>query len=168
MVILDIVLLMCFVPAIILGISKGFIKQVTELIALILGCWAGVHYTTLFTSWLSQHITMDSRIMSILCFILILIAAAAVFTLIGEALTKLFKAVSLGWVNRLMGMVFGIIKTAFIMGLAIILFEGLNSSLGNPVKQRATKDSVVYNTMKKVAQETSPSLKALIIGNNNG
>ena len=162
MVILDIVLLICFVPAVVLGISKGFFRQLTELLALILGCLAAVRFTEGLVGWLSRYITLDGKLVYILCFILILIIVAAVLSLIGEALTKLFNAIALGWINRLLGLVFGLVKTAFVMGLVILLFEGINSSLGSPIKPEATKDSVIYNAMKNMAQKVSPSIKNMI------
>lgn len=164
MVILDIVLLLCFVPAVVLGLSKGLIKQLTELIAIVLGCWTAVKFTNMASAWASQYITVENRLLNIICFILIFIVVALIFNFLGEALTKIFKTIALGWLNRLLGMLFGIIKTAFIMGLIILLFEGINSSLGSPVKPRATKDSVVYNTMKTTAQAVAPSLKTLVMG----
>ena len=36
MAILDIVILLCFIPAIVSGISKGFVKQVIDFVAILL------------------------------------------------------------------------------------------------------------------------------------
>ena len=41
MAILDIILLLCFVPAIVGGISKGLVKEVVDLAAVLLAAWAG-------------------------------------------------------------------------------------------------------------------------------
>ena len=52
MAILDIILLLCFVPAIVSGISKGFIKEVVDLAAVLLAAWAAFHFATPLAGWM--------------------------------------------------------------------------------------------------------------------
>lgn len=163
MAILDIILLLCFVPAIVSGISKGFVKQVVDLAAILIAAWAAFHFSTVMGEWLSQYITLEKSILNVISFILIIIVTAVVLNLVGALVTKALKAVSLGFVNRLLGLVFAILKVAVILGLVILLFETLNSTL-HIVKPEATADAVVYNALKDAAEMIFPILKTFVTG----
>ena len=163
MAILDIILLLCFVPAIVSGISKGFVKQVVDLAAILLAAWAAFHFSTVMGEWLCQYITLEKSILNVISFILIIIVTAVVLNLVGALITKALKAVSLGFVNRLLGLVFAILKVAVILGLVILLFETLNSTL-HIVKPEATADAVVYNALKEAAEKVFPILKTFVTG----
>lgn len=163
MAILDIILLLCFVPAIVSGISKGFVKQVVDLAAILIAAWAAFHFSTVMGEWLSQYITLEKSILNVISFILIIIVTAVVLNLVGALVTKALKAVSLGFVNRLLGLVFAILKVAVILGLVILLFETLNSTL-HIVKPEATADAVVYNALKEAAEKVFPILKTFVTG----
>ena len=163
MAILDIILLLCFIPAIVTGISKGFIKQVVDLVAILAAAWAAFHFSTMMADWLSQYLTLDASILKVVSFVLVAIVVAVLLHLVGALLTKTLKALSLGFLNRLLGLVFGVLKVALILGLVILLFETLNSSL-HIVKPEATADAVVYNALKNAANAIFPILKSFVTG----
>ena len=163
MAILDIILLLCFIPAIVTGISKGFVRQVVDLVAILAAAWAAFHFSTMMADWLGQYLTLDPSILKVVSFVLVAIVVAILLHLVGALLTKTLKALSLGFVNRLLGLVFGVLKVALILGLLILLFETLNSSL-HIVKPEATADAVVYNALKNAANAIFPILKSFVTG----
>ena len=163
MAILDIILLLCFIPAIVTGISKGFVKQVIDLVAILAAAWAAFQFSKMLGPWLGQYITLDPSILNVVSFVLIAIVVAVLLHLVGALITNAMKALSLGFVNRLMGLIFGVLKVALILGLLILLFETLNSSL-QIVKPEATANAVVYNALKNAANAIFPILKAFVTG----
>ena len=110
MALLDIILLLCFIPAIVSGISKGFVKQVIDLVAILIAAWAAFHFSQPLGALLAQHVTLDPSILNVISFVLIAIVAALLLNLIASLITKALKALSLGFVNRLLGLVFAILK----------------------------------------------------------
>ena len=163
MAILDIILLLCFIPAIVTGISKGFVRQVIDRVAILAAAWAAFHFSQILGPWLGQYITLDPSILNVVSFVLIAIVVAVILHLIGSLITNAMKALSLGFVNRLLGLVFGVLKVALILGLLILLFETLNSSL-QIVKPEATANAVVYNALKNAANAIFPILKSFVTG----
>ncbi len=163
MAILDIVLLLCFIPAIVTGISKGFVKQVIDFVAILLAAWAAFRFSTVLAGWLGTYVTLDETVLKVICFVLIAIVVALVLNLVGTLITKALQKLSLGFFNRLLGMVFGVLKVGLILGLVILLFESLNSTL-NIVKPEATENAVVYNALKDVANAIFPILKSFVTG----
>ena len=163
MAILDIILLLCFVPAIVSGISKGFVKQVVDLAAILVAAWAAFHFSTVLGGWPGRYITLEPSILNVISFVLIIIVAAVLLNLVGTLVTKALQAVSLGFVNRLLGLVFAVLKVAVVLGLLILLFETLNSTL-HILKPESTADAVVYNALKEAAEKVFPILKTFVTG----
>ena len=147
MAIVDIVLLLCFIPAIVSGITKGFVRQVVEIAAILLGAWVAFHYSSLASIWLAQYIEAEKIVLHVICFVVILLFVAGLLTLLGRLLTKVLNMVSLGWVNGLLGLVFGIIKVAIILGLLVLAFEALNSAL-NILDADQLENAVVYGKLR--------------------
>ena len=50
--IIDIIILCCLVPAVIRGISKGFVNQAYSLVALIAGVWLSFKFSGALGDWL--------------------------------------------------------------------------------------------------------------------
>ena len=156
--ILDIILLICFVPALVQGIRKGFIAQAISIISIIAGVWASARFANIVSGWVGQYITASEQVLKVVSFALILVAVFLVLALIGQALEGVFKLVMLGWLNKLLGVVFALLKTGIIVGLVIMAFTSLNDTF-HFVKESVLNDSVLYPPLKKIAYEIFPYLK---------
>jgi len=161
--ILDIILLVCFIPAIVQGISKGFVKQVISTISIIVGAWAAFHFSSMVSAWLAQYFTVDPKVLNIIAFSVVVILAILLLYWLGELITKVIKISALGWLNTILGILFGIIKVALILGLLIMVFEGINAKFGL-VKPGVLDDAVVYQFLKTSAQNIFPYLKSFVTG----
>ena len=67
----------------------------------------------------------------------------------------------LGWVNRLLGLAFSLMKCFLILGLIILAFNSLNNTFGF-VKQEYLADSVLYPFLRNLADSVFPYLKNLL------
>lgn len=161
MSILDIILLICFVPAIFQGLKKGFIAQAISIISIVAGIWASAHFADITADWIAQYITASEQVLKLVAFALILVVVFLALAALGKALEGMFKLVMLGWFNRLLGLVFALLKTGLIVGLAIIAFNSLNETF-NFVQESVLNESVLYPPLKKLAYEVFPYLKDLL------
>lgn len=161
MAILDIILLLCFIPAIIQGVLKGFVQQVTDIIALIAGAWAAFYFSGTISAWLCQYLNFDPRLIYAISFIVVAVVAVLILHFLGNLLCRAVKMVSLGWLNRTFGVIFGTIKTALILGLLIMAFNSLNASW-HLVSNDSFKDAAVYNFLKDTAETVWPFLKDFV------
>ena len=164
MSIVDIILLICFVPALISGIRKGFISQVISIVSLIGGVWLSYEFSEPVGAWLSQHIEATENVLKLISFTIIMIAVFAVLALVGKLLEGIINFVMLGWVNKLLGVVFALLKTGLIVGLVIMLFCSLNNSL-HLVSDEVLAESVLFTPLKNAAYTVFPYLKSLIFWN---
>ncbi len=156
--ILDIILLICFIPPLVQGVRKGFIAQAISIVSIIMGIWASAHFANTVTAWISQYITASEQVLKVVSFALILIAVFLILAALGKVLEGMFKLVMLGWLNKLLGVVFALLKTGLIVGLLIIAFNSLNDTFGF-VKESVLNESVLYPPLKKLAYEVFPYLK---------
>lgn len=161
MPILDIILLLCFVPAVVDGLSKGFIKQAAGLAAILIAAWAAFHFSPVLGGWLGRYLTMEPNILKVIAFLLIVIVAAFLLDLVASLVTKALGILSLGFFNRILGLVFALLKTALVLGLLILLFETLNSTL-HLLRPEATENAAVYHGLKDAAEKIFPILKTFV------
>ena len=159
--ILDIIILICLIPAVIQGLRKGFISQVISIISLIAGIWASVRFADLASQWLAQYITASEQILKITSFILIMVLVFIVLGLVGRLLEATINLVMLGWVNRLLGMCFSLMKTLLILGLLVLAFNSLNETFGF-MKPEQLAESTLYPIIKNLADSVFPYLKSFL------
>jgi len=89
------------------------------------------------------------------------VAITLLLNLVGSLLSKMMNVISLGWLNAVLGIVFGILKTALVLGLLIMLFEWLNSSI-NLVETKALGESQVYTAIRDFTNKMFPYIKSFV------
>lgn len=161
MSILDIILLICFIPALVQGVRKGFIAQAISIASIIIGIWASSRFTEVVSEWLGKYITVSDQVMKVVAFALIFIAVFLVLAAVGKLLEGMFKMVTLGWLNRLAGLVFALLKTSLILGILIMVFTSLNDTFGL-VSEATLNESVLYPPFKEAAFKIFPYIKDML------
>ena len=158
---LDAIILICLIPAIFQGIRKGFISQVISIISLIAGIWASARFADAVTLWASKYITASEQVLKIIAFAIILILVFIVLGLIGRLLESILKFAFLGWLNKLAGVVFSLLKAVLILGLIISAFSALNNTY-ELVKPEIIADSALYQPVKDIADAVFPYIKNIL------
>ena len=159
--ILDVIILICLIPALVQGLRKGFISQAISIVSIIVGIWASARFANIVATWVSQYITASEQILKVVAFALILVAAFLVLGLLGRMLESILNFAFLGWVNKLLGAVFSLIKAFLILGLVILAFSSINSSLGL-IKPETIENSVLYEPLKNLADTVFPYIRNML------
>ena len=159
--ILDVIILISLIPALIQGIRKGFISQAISIISFITGIWASARFADMVTIWLSKYIQAGEQILKIVAFAIILIVVFLALGFIGRLLEKVLDFAFLGWVNRLAGAVFSLMKAFLIIGLVITAFCALNDAAGI-VKPEVISDSILYGPLKDTADAVFPYIRKML------
>ena len=162
--VLDIILLLCFVPAIIGGLRRGFIAQVVAIISIILGIWLSFKFSAVLSGWLGQWIEAEEQVLHVISFAVIMILAILALAAVGKLIEATVKIILLGWLNRLLGLIFALLKYALIIGLLLMLFNSLNGQF-HLVNQKVLDSSLLYGPLLNLANSVFPYLKALIFWN---
>ena len=123
---LDIILLVCFLPGIIRGLSKGFLEQALALVGIVLSVWAAFHFSSVVSTWLQPYLSVSETVLNVISFALILVAISLAVLLIAKLLTKVVELAMLGWLDKTLGLVLALAVNALVIGVFIILFDTLN------------------------------------------
>ncbi|MDR1984848.1 MAG: CvpA family protein [Prevotellaceae bacterium] len=154
----DIIFALIIIWAAIRGFSTGFIIQLSGLLAMIIGAF--VAYKTSF--WLadkfSSIIVADPIILNTFAFIITFAVVWGLIVLLGKFLHVVVKLAMLGFINRILGIFFAIVKVVFAMSIILMLLGNLNRSL-NFLSKKQTNNSLLYNTIEKFAPAIFPYLK---------
>lgn len=160
--ILDIILLICFIPALISGLKKGFIAQVIAIVSIILGVWLSFRFSTALSDWTAQWIQTSRQVLNIISFTVIFVIVIFALAALGKLLEASIKIIMLGWLNKLLGVLFAFLKCLIVIGLIIIAFDIINSATGL-VSEGPLSKSALYNPIKNMAYSIFPYLKELIL-----
>ncbi len=158
----DIIILLCFLPALIRGVMKGFIEQAVALVSLVLGAWLAFKFSTVVGEWLQPFFKVSETVMHVISFAVIMIAVVLVLFVLGKLLAGISKIVMLGWLDRLLGLVFALLIAGLLVGIGIILFDTLNAKF-ELVDNTVLDEAVLYTPLRDIAYTVFPYLKELLL-----
>ena len=156
---LDLILLCCFIPGIIRGISKGFLEQALALAGIVLSVWAAFRFSTLVCTWLKPYVEVSETTLNVISFALILVAVSLGVFLVAKLLTKVAELAMLGWLDKTLGLVFALAVNALVIGVFIILFDTINTKFSF-VKPEVLDGSIVYTSLRDLSYLVFPYLKS--------
>ena len=123
MQVLDIIISILLVIGLIGGLTKGVVKQIASLAGLIAGILIGKALYMPVGDWLVAVLGSSLETSRVVAFIAILIIVPLLFSIMGWLIAKILHAISLGWLNRLLGAVVGVAKYALLAGIIITAIE---------------------------------------------
>ena len=140
---IDIIIAVLLVIGLIGGLRDGLVKQVAGLAGLIGGLLLGRAFYMPLGEWMASVLSISDEAARITAFILILVIVPLLFSLVGWLVSKLLKAICLGWINRLLGGLVGVLKFALLAGVLITGVE-LFDKHGAIVPEDKKEASIFY------------------------
>ena len=159
--IIDAIILICLIPAIFQGFRKGFISQAISIVSIIAGIWASARFADIVTEWIAQYITASEQILKIVAFAIILTAVFFLLGLLGRLLESVLNFVLLGWVNKLLGVAFSLIKAFLILGLIALSINSLCITF-ELTPSEAFQTSTLYPVISDMADNVFPFIKNML------
>lgn len=155
---LDIILALPLLWGIYSGFTKGLIISVASLLALILGVYAAIHFFSFFGGYIDNWFHPDPKHLKVLSFALTFILVVIIVRLIGWGFDKLIKSIALGFINRLLGVFFNVIKWAFILSILISIIDSTEHTK-NIINEQVKEESILYQPVSRIAPFVFPYLK---------
>lgn len=127
--VLDILIMVIVVASAVWGTFKGFVRQIVSILALVLGVWCAFKFTAFLSSFIMDMLSLSiaQNTLHIIMFVVILIVVIILANLIGKGIEGIIKLSLLGWLNRLLGFVFGALKAVILLSLLVYIINYLNS-----------------------------------------
>ncbi len=155
--IFDLVIILLLAFSAYRGYSKGIIASAASLAALLLGVWGAIKFSSLMAGWLKTFIHTDEKIITWIAFAGVFIIVVIGVNLIAKALEGIAEMSALGFVNKVFGAAFSVLKTAFIVSILLVILNTLNWNF-NFFSPQLKHDSLFYNPISKFAPSVFNSL----------
>ncbi len=112
------------------GFSKGLISSAASLIALLLGVWGAIKFSSITAGYLTGVINVDQKVLGIIAFAVTFILIVIAVHFIAKAIEGLAEAVALGIINKVFGAAFGVLKIGFIISVVLVVLNAANKNFG--------------------------------------
>ncbi|MBU1014261.1 MAG: CvpA family protein [Bacteroidetes bacterium] len=155
--ILDIILIIPIVWLTYRGFQKGFIIELSSLVALILGIYFAINFSYFAADFLSRNFDIGDKYLSIFAFVFTFMVVVFMVFLIGKILEKFVDIILLGFVNKIVGAVFGIIKALFLLSVILWIINSFDYSK-SIIKENTIQKSMLYGPIEKFAPMIVPKL----------
>lgn len=139
------------------GFTKGLIVELASLLALTLGIYGALHFSSFTFEFLSDYVEIKTEYLQLASYGLTFLIIVMLISLTGKILTMLIKLVALGFINRMMGAIFGGIKVLLVLSMFILFFDRLNKQF-EMVKDEVLNASIMYNPIRIQAQQFYPNV----------
>ena len=139
------------------GFTKGLIVELASLLALTLGIYGALHFSSFTFEFLSDYVEIKTEYLQLASYGLTFLIIVMLISLTGKILTMLIKLVALGFINRMMGAIFGGIKALLVLSMFILFFDRLNKQF-EMVKDEVLNASIMYNPIRIQAQQFYPNV----------
>ena len=121
MSIIDIILLIPLAYGLIRGLFRGFFKEIASVVGIVLGMWAARAFAPALADWFATLCDYAQTVLLPAAYLVIFLAVAVVLRVLAFCLEKLFSFAALGWLNKLAGAAFGLLKMWLILGVCVLL-----------------------------------------------
>jgi membrane protein required for colicin V production len=158
MTFLDIILGALLAYALYNGLKKGLFVELASLVSLILGIFIAIKFSYLVRASIAEHVSWSPKYVQITAFGLTFVAVVLGIHLLAKVFTGIADFAYLGWLNKLGGAGFSVLKTVLALSIVFNLFQKIN--INNMIASEETlNNSMFYNPIQEVSKFVYPSLE---------
>ena len=155
---LDLFFAIPLVWGIVRGLMSGFIRSLSVFVGLILGIYLAHIYAPDLSPTISEWFTISAKQCLSLSYVIIFITVMVLVAIIARILDKFLHLILLGWLNKLLGALFGFFKWAIILSFFIMVIEYANSKFEFLTPEKKS-ESLLYEPIKSVVPTIMPYVK---------
>ena len=158
---LDILILLPLLIGLVRGLMKGLIVEVSSIVAILLGFFGAKYWSAAFASWLMQQFDWSETACIVVAYALLFAGIALGLNIVARLLSKLFQKIQLGWLNRLLGGIFGTAKWGIVIVVLVLCVHNLDKQF-QFIQPELREKSVVYTTITPYAEQAWEEIKAQV------
>ena len=152
---IDAVIVVILILSLVTGFTNGLVKEVASLAALILGIWGAIRFSAFTAEKLYDYFDMTGRYVGIIAFLITFGIIVVIIHFIGILADRVVTAASLGFVNRILGIVFGLLKSVLIMSVFFVILNAIDARKPFLPKEKI-EQSRFYNPISDIAPAIFP------------
>ena len=140
------------------GFQHGIIIEVFTLLALLVGIYAGIHFSDVTANWMKNSLGWDSEYLPAIAFTITFLGIGAMVYFAGKMIEQVVKVTNLTPINKAFGIVFAVLKMTYFVSVFFVLLESYDEK-GDFLPSSMKEKSLLYNPILKVSTTTIPALK---------
>ena len=152
---IDIVLGILLVLSAVSGFRKGLVVELASLAALILGIWGAMKFSYITSEFLVENFDWKWDHLNIVSFVITFVVIVILVHIVGSTVNKMVETVMLGFVNKLAGLVFGLLKAAIILSIILVVFDKIDEDM-ELLSSETKAESRMYEPIRNLAPTIFP------------
>ncbi|HDL19583.1 MAG TPA: CvpA family protein [Bacteroidetes bacterium] len=144
----DLVILAVLAIFVFNGFRCGFLREIAGLIGIVVAFILAVRFMNDLSVIASYYLGMSPRVAVAVTAVAIFIFVLIAFILLSKILRKLMELATLGWIDRLLGSLLGLLKGGLIVSILALIISLVPAGREFETEQ---EQSVLFEPMRKVA-----------------
>jgi len=161
---LDLILLIPILWFAYRGFARGLILSITSLVALIAAIYISIHFSGWVAAWIRANLEWNFQYINIVSFAITFVLVVVIINLIGKLLEKVAKMSALGFLNRLAGLLLGLVRASLLLGIALFIINSIDYKQ-TLITEKTRAGSKLYKPLSSVVPSLWPRVKQWIPGN---
>jgi membrane protein required for colicin V production len=144
--IFDLVILIILAFFVFNGFRRGFLREIAGLVGVVIAFILAVRFMNDFAGIISYYLGLSPRVAVIVTAVAIFVLVLISFVVIAKIIQKLMEMATLGWINRLFGSLFGLLKGVIIVSILALIISLVP---GGQEFDREQRESALFDPMRK-------------------
>lgn len=154
---LDFLILLIVVAGMVRGFSKGLIFELSGLVGLIIAVYVSRYHSSPFASFIHSFFNVGLDYCPALGMIMAFFVSMLMVKVLAMCAQRLIKAISLGWLNSLLGALISIVKYTLVLSVVFNVLGPINEKL-HIMDGKHSEGSVLCDPVTKFAPAVLPML----------
>ncbi|HRZ41353.1 MAG TPA: CvpA family protein [Bacteroidales bacterium] len=142
------------------GFSKGLIVEIASLAALIAGIYLAMNFSWYVGGYLGNLFDGNPKYITLAAFAITFLGVVILVQLVGRLVSRSVEKMAMGFLNKLGGAAFSVLKVAFILSI-LINYYGMIDTRQKLIPPKMREESLLYKPLEKVSPLIAPRLKAI-------
>lgn len=154
---LDILIVVILTYCLTMGFFRGLFRELASISGVLAGFYAAYTYYMYLAAYLSKWIS-DTGYLNILSFLIIFLSIFVLIGILGAIVKYLLKIITFGWLDRVSGGVFGLIKGTLIVSVLLMVFTAFLPK-GAPIIRNSLLAPRVILLSEKMSEVVSQDMR---------
>ena len=133
------------------GFKNGLLTEGGTIIGLVLGIWAAMHLSNNFTKYVQEYTSISPEYQQIAAFAITFVVVLIVCSIITRILLRYCKAINILWLDKVLGIAFGMSKYIIILAFIFFLINTVIKSYATKPIETVEK-SVLFKPLANAAE----------------
>ena len=129
---------------------KGLLDTICSVVGVVGGLYAASAYASTVGAMMGDWFELKEHQLYVIAYIVVFVGVALIVLIVTKIVEQFLKAMTLSWVNRLLGGLFGLLKYALIVSIVLNLLDVFHQRTGLLKEtSESTQASMLYEPLRQ-------------------